>query len=106
MSEEQQPYDAGDEEQVAKRARRARNVEQDRKTAINEWLSTKQGRELFGHIIHELCGLYDPINAAGSASFVHFQEGARSVGIYLHEMALDAAPDQYMVLLRENILKR
>ena len=89
-----------------KKQRRKRVAEADEEAeVIRSILSTKQGRRWYARLIHETFGLYQiTANAAFDANGQHFKEGARAVGLTLHNKALQASRDQYMVLLTETLV--
>lgn len=102
-----QHEDFVDAPSTTRKRERGKNAKIDREAALAEMLGTKQGRALLSWILHDLCGLYAPTaNAAFDANGQHFREGARAVGLMLHQAALDVAPDQYLVLISENLRKQ
>ncbi len=105
MDEDEGPETEDTPERAESAKRRQKRVAEDRQRAMRELMATKHGRELLSFWMHDMCGVYKPVNAAYGTEGVHFYQGARSVGLTIRELALQSAPDQYMVLLAENVIK-
>jgi len=85
-------------------ATRAKTVASERAEALRLLLSTKGGRSLYAHILHDLAGLYRPVaNMAFCPNALHFREGQRAVGQLLHNLALQEARQNYILMLSENL---
>lgn len=98
--------DLSDPAVVQKQRRSLKREEQEMANELRKLLGTTAGRRLFARIVHDYCGLYRPVaNAAFDAQALHFREGGRAVGLLLHELALQHAKPQYMVLMSETIGK-
>lgn len=67
-------------------------------------LSTEDGRRWFMWLLQEVCGLTATVaNAAFDPHGLHFREGARNVGLTLHQQALRLAKAPYMVAVRDHL---
>jgi hypothetical protein len=85
-------------------ATRAKTAARERAEALRLLLSTKSGRSFYAFILHDLAGLYRPVaNAAFCPNALHFREGQRAVGQLLHNLALQEARQNYILMLSENL---
>lgn len=97
---------ASDPVQVRGRRVKAKMLDEQRAAVLQQIMSTAPGRELMSHILHEVCGLYrTTANAAFDPHGQHWREGARAVGLELHNMLVRHAGKQYMVLIGEHFDK-
>lgn len=95
---------AATEQGVRAQRKGARQRRKEQDDVLRAMLSTAQGRRVFYDIVFNLCGLNDPLTSpALSDGYTLFREGARQVGLDLQTRALQAARQQYMVLLAENL---
>jgi hypothetical protein len=83
-----------------------KRLREERARVLQNLLANPEGRRFFAHILHDVCGMYVPTaNRAFDPYGQHFREGSRAVGLVLHQMALQHAGPQYMVVLHENLIK-
>ncbi len=95
---------AATEEGVKRQRQSARRRSQEQNEVIKALLSSAAGRRFYYDIVFTLCGVHDPLTAPTlNDGYTLFREGARQVGIDLQNRALQAAREQYMVLLSENL---
>jgi hypothetical protein len=95
---------AGTVKGVKAQQKKVRDREIEDADVVKALLSTPAGRRWYARLLHDVCGIYQPVNARFATEGVHFQQGARAVGLFYHKHALQVAPDQYMVLLSENLV--
>ena len=91
-------YDPNNEEHVAK----AEKDQEDREKDILFVLGEPRGRRWLYDFIWSRCHLLAPSHVPGDKESTSFNEGARSVGIALHETLKDKNPKLYMKMLEEN----
>ena len=104
VPEEGAPFDASHRGSIRKRRQQQKVVEQRRDAMLASILSAPHGRAWLAWLIHDVCGLYGATeNAAYDTNGLHFKEGARAVGLLLHEEAMRAAPEHYILLMAENL---
>lgn len=97
---------ASTEEGVQRQRRNAKLRQQEQDAVIAALLATPSGRRFYYDIVFRLCGVNEPITSPNlNDGYTLFREGARQVGLDLQNRALQAARDQYMVLLVENLHK-
>lgn len=95
---------AATEAGVQRQRTSARRRAQEQNEVIKALLSSAAGRRFYYDIVFRLCGVRDPLTAPTlNDGYTLFREGARQVGIDLENRALQAAREQYMVLLSENL---
>tara|TARA_R110000787_G_scaffold10433_2_gene35469 strand:- start:741 stop:1034 length:294 start_codon:yes stop_codon:yes gene_type:complete len=91
-------YDASDPEQVAK----AQRVDDDLQKDIEFIVSAPRGRRWLYALIYGHSHANSPSFVPGSFDSTAFNEGARSVGLRLHEQLRDLNSTAYMKMLEEN----
>jgi hypothetical protein len=90
---------AADPDQVQQAKEISESLNDRRINDIREVLSTKRGRRFFWRYL-EICGIFKTSNADSSQIF--FNEGMRNVGLMLLADVNEAAPDAYLLMLRES----
>lgn len=63
-------------------------------------LSTKPGRRLVWRMLCK-CGIYEQ-SAADSGSWTYFNEGRRSVGLFLIAEIMEVEPESYVLMMKES----
>jgi hypothetical protein len=97
---------ASTEEGVQRQRKSARQRAKEQQAVIANLLSSAGGRRFYHDIVFRLCAINEPLtNPTLNNDYTLFREGARQVGLDLQNRALQAAPEQYMVLLAENLHK-
>jgi len=91
-------YDASDPAHV----KEAEKEEDDREQDILFVLGQPRGRRWLYEFIWRRCHLLAPSQVPGDRESTSFNEGARSVGIALHEQLRERSPKLYMKMLEEN----
>lgn len=100
MADEPQPFDATDPAAIANAERDStRHVRQDA-DAIRWLLKAKNGRAFFYRRL-QLCHIYSSTFAPGQPDVTAFQLGEENVGKKLMMEAMDASPDLYMLMIKE-----
>jgi hypothetical protein len=89
---------AADPEQVEGAKQRAESLNDRRLNDIREVLNTRRGRRFFWRYL-EICGVYKTSNADQHQIF--FNEGMRNIGLQLLADLNEAAPEVYLIMLRE-----
>jgi hypothetical protein len=104
LPEENEHPNAATEDGVKRQRQTARRRSQEQNEVIKNLLSSAAGRRFYHDIVFKLCGVHDPLTAPTlNDGYTLFREGARQVGLDLQNRALQAAREQYMVLLSENM---
>lgn len=98
MSEEY--GDAADEHKVKAKAKREERLERKNSDEMRLILSTKEGRRFLWQLVGE-CGVFQCL-FDGNGSRTFFKEGERNVGLKILTRIMDASPDSYVVMSREN----
>jgi hypothetical protein len=89
---------AADPEQVAAAKEKSESLNDRRLNDIREVLNTRRGRRFFWRYL-EICGVYKTSNADQHQIF--FNEGMRNIGLQLLADLNEAAPEVYLIMLRE-----
>ena len=89
---------AADPEQVERAKQKAESLNDRRLNDIREVLNTRRGRRFFWRYL-EICGVYKTSNADQHQIF--FNEGMRNIGLQLLADLNEAAPEVYLIMLRE-----
>ena len=96
---EEQPVDLGDEAQVKARNKRVKLASREHEEVLELLMSRPEGRRWMFAVL-EQCHMYhstfDP-----NPTVMAFREGARNVGLQLLNAVTLAAPEQYMLMLKE-----
>lgn len=95
---------AADPEKVAKHNREAEDAKDEQLQDMALVLSTRPGRRLIWRYLSETGIFTTSFNNSGSITA--FNEGQRSVGLRLLAEVNEAAPEQYMVMLKESKEKK
>lgn len=90
---------AADPEQVQRAKEKQESLNDQRLNDIREVLNTKRGRRFFWRYL-TICGVFRTSNADQSQIF--FNEGMRNIGLQLLADVNEAAPDAYLLMLRES----
>jgi hypothetical protein len=102
MAEERKvPYDAGDEQHVAKKQGKLKAKGIQLNNDVKEILDLAGGRRFMRHLIG-MCGVYHD-NFATNALVMSNMNGMRKVGLQLIGLMETAAPDAYIKLLSEQL---
>lgn len=99
MEERSLVKNAADKEQVKKAGSKAERIREQELNDIRFLLSREQGRRFLWRYL-EICGVYRSSFTGNSQTF--FNEGERNVGLKLLDDIMEAAPDAYLVMLKEN----
>ena len=91
-------HNAADPGQVDNADQKTESLNDQRLNDIREILSTRRGRRFFWRYL-EVCGVYKTSNADQHQIF--FNEGMRNIGLQLLADLNEAAPEAYLVMLRE-----
>jgi hypothetical protein len=89
---------AADAQQVEEANQKVESKNDQRLNDIREVLNTRRGRRFFWRYL-EICGVYKTSNADQHQIF--FNEGMRNIGLQLLADLNEAAPEVYLVMLRE-----
>jgi len=89
---------AADPEQVEQAKDKVESLNDQRLNDIREVLNTRRGRRFYWRYL-TICGVFKTSNA--DASQIFFNEGMRNVGLQLLADVNEAAPEAYLVMLRE-----
>lgn len=99
MSQEGQPYDAGDKSAVRKRKTSAKRKREAELSEMRWLLSHRSGRNIIWRIL-ERAGVYQ--TSFAEPNLMAFKEGAREQGLYLLTEVFEADPDAYLTMMKEN----
>jgi len=89
-----------DELQVKSRQEKNKSVRDRDLDDLALVLSQKEGRRTVWRLL-EFCGVYKQ-SAVQSGSFTYFNEGQRAVGLFLIADIMEAMPDAYLLMMKEN----
>ena len=89
---------AADAQQVEDAKQKVESKNDQRLNDIREVLGTRRGRRFFWRYL-EICGVYKTSNADQHQIF--FNEGMRNIGLQLLADLNEAAPESYLIMLRE-----
>ena len=81
---------------------KAVDQEEDRKHDIEHILSSERGRRWFYEIAYSRCHVSASSHVPNCTDSTAFNEGARSLGVALHEEIRIASPKMYLKMLEEN----
>jgi hypothetical protein len=99
VSEKAIVKNAADEEQVKKAKSKVESRNDRRLNDVREVLNTKRGRRWYWSMM-KFCRIFETSNADEHQIF--YNEGMRNVGLKLLADVNEAAPEAYLVMLREN----
>ena len=91
-------YDASNPEHVAKREKE----EADRENDLGFIMSKERGRRWLYDLIWEKCHYGMGSHVPGDADSSAYNEGARAIGIVLHDAVRDHSPKYYLKMVEEN----
>lgn len=98
--EREQPYNAGDPEEVAKQAARAARFKIARAEVLTNIMGTVAGRA-WVHDLLVFCSIYgDPV-IPGDTHLTYRNLGMQNVGKMILDEINTAAPERYLPMLRE-----
>lgn len=97
--EESLVKNAADKEQVKKAGSKAQRAREKQLNDIRFLLSREQGRRFLWRCL-ERCGVYRSSFTGNSQTF--FNEGERNIGLFILDDIMEAAPDAYLLMLKEN----
>jgi hypothetical protein len=89
---------AADPEQVSAAKDKVESLNDQRLNDIREVLNTRRGRRFYWRYL-TICGVFKTSNSDEHQIF--FNEGMRNVGLQLLADVNEAAPEAYLVMLRE-----
>jgi len=99
MVEKSLVRNAADPEQVSSAKEKVESQNDQRLNDVREVLNTKRGRRFYWSIL-EFCGIFKTSNSDQHQIF--FNEGMRNVGLKLLADVNEAAPEAYLLMLRES----
>lgn len=99
MSEEQEPYDAGDQAHVKRRRTAKKRADDDKAAFIIAAMGRPEGRWYFYGLMSD-CGIFRT-SFAGDPYRTAYQEGIRNVGLAVLADINRHCPEQYLVMLTE-----
>lgn len=85
---------------LAKAQREARVRESERKVVLRGLMSVRAGREWMFNLLGE-CGIYQTPFAAGDPYATAFNCGQQNVGLRLTASLVEACPDDYIRMMKE-----
>lgn len=95
------PYDAADPEQVERAERAAKRHEKAMRVVVATLLSTPDGRAwMWGHLVSG--HIFEASFVAGDPHLTSFRDGERNAMLRLLGDVMRAAPEQYMLMAKEN----
>jgi hypothetical protein len=95
-----QPYDTSDPKQVNTARKRAARFRRERLDEVRTIMGRESGRAwVYGHL--ESCSIFSTTFTHGDPHASSFKEGERNAGLRLLADVMEAAPDQYVVMVRE-----
>lgn len=96
----EQPYDTSDPKQVNTARKKAARVRREQREVVRELMSTTQGRAWLYQKLEE-CHIWTPSFVPADPYSTAFKEGERNIGARLLADIMDAAPDQYVAMVKE-----
>lgn len=100
MAEEQKPYNAGDAQDVQKRAKGKKLRELQKEAALRQFLANPAGRMWMWDLLG-LCGTFHS-SFSREALVMAFQEGRRDIGNQIIGEMNRIGPEYYMKMAVEN----
>lgn len=100
MTEEQQPYNAGDAQHVAHRQKSRKTRDLQKKAALRRLMSDAEGRMWMWDLLTR-CGIYQS-SFSPEALGMAFQEGQRNIGLHLTAEINRLSPEMYARMVAEN----
>lgn len=94
-----QVSNASNEQQVKRAGQRAKDLERQKKDDLATILTTPQGRRFVWDML-EFCGIYKDSFTGNSTTF--YNEGRRSVGLWLLSEIAKAKPEALLEMMRAN----
>ena len=98
--EVEETYNAANEDHVKKAKKRDSDSKTKRLITVQALMSRPETRSYLYSIL-DLCNVFRT-SYDTSPNTVYFREGARNVGLKVLADINEAAPDQYMVMIKEN----
>jgi len=97
-----QKVNASDEKQVKDRDSKERMKRDESVEDVRFLLDRQQGRRFMWSLI-SYCGVYqETFSGSGNAEVTAFKEGTRKVGLKLIADIIDANPNAYLQMMKEN----
>jgi hypothetical protein len=105
VSEDQKPYNAGDEQAVKSRGEKQKKRDLRKQMALRRFLSDSDGRLWMWDLL-EFCGVFH-LSFSTEALVMAFNEGRRNIGNHLMAeiTRLPGGPELYMRMATENQAK-
>jgi hypothetical protein len=100
MAEEQTPYNAGNEQHVAKRQKSQKIRDLQKKAALRRLMSDAEGRMWVWDLLVR-CGAFQ-LSFSRDALIMAFNEGRRDIGNHLMADITRISPEMYMRMAVEN----
>jgi hypothetical protein len=100
MSEDQQAYNAGDAQQVAKREKKAKIRQLEKDSALRALLGAPEGRAWMWDLL-EICRVHVSCFSS-EGNVMAFQEGQRNIGLILEAQIFKVNPELYLRMIKEN----
>jgi hypothetical protein len=94
-----QPRNIGDEGQVRERNAQARLIREQEANDVRSLLNSEEGRRYLWRLLSR-CRVYKSSFTGSSETF--FLEGQRHVGLAILDDIMDAEPDAYLLMIKEN----
>ena len=104
MSQEEKPYNAGDEAQVKDRVKKSKLRELQRKEGLGRIMDSLEGRMWMWALL-EVCGIYHT-SFSENALTMAFAEGRRDIGLRIVADIIKISPAQYARMVEENQNRR
>lgn len=99
IGEAELPTDVGDAKQVKAKIKKAKNLEEVRRDTLKGFLSTAEGRAWFYGLLAD-CGVFrNPFTQ--DPAVTSFNCGEMNVGQKVLAAVVDASPDAYLQMLKE-----
>ena len=99
MAEKALVKNAADPEQVEQARQKVESANDKRLNDVREVLNTRRGRRFFWRYL-EICGVFKTSNASEHQIF--YNEGMRNIGLQLLADVNEAAPNAYLLMLKES----
>ncbi len=94
-----EPYDAGDEGKVKARKRKLGRNRREQLGDVRFLLTHEQGRRFLWRLMDH-AGVYSTCFTGNSQTF--FNEGKRDTGLFVLNEIMQADPDAYIAMIKEN----
>jgi hypothetical protein len=105
LQAERDPNNAANEYAIAEKRRKKKDADSKEANGIKYILANEDARRWLAYLLVDTCSLFQPIqNQAHDSNALHWREGARQVGLSIHEQCLAADPAGYMKLLSEKLV--